>query len=122
MYYCFCNKYSGCEHRFGRKEYCATCRIAVDFNNIEEICDSGRFKFHELLKIQDQLRPYVKEAEDYSNDNIEQVFDKSDKFCFSHCDSYTGCKYDYPLSKWIKSLTETKKNRMSKQNSFKSHY
>ena len=50
-YYCFCNKYSGCEGRFGKKDYCAICRIAVDFNDIEEICDFAQFKFDELLKI-----------------------------------------------------------------------
>ena len=56
------------------------------------------------------LRPYVKEAEDYSDDDdIKQLFDKSEEFCFSHRGSYTGCKYDYPLSEWIKSLIETKK-------------
>ena len=67
------------------------------------------------------MRPYVKEAEDYSDDDIEQLFDKSDEFCFSHRDSYTGCKYDYLLTEWIKSLTETKK-RMGEQNCFKSRY
>ena len=60
------------------------------------------------------MRPYVKEAEDYSDDDIEQLFDKSDEFCFSHRDSYTGCKYNYPLSEWIKSLTETKKEWVNK--------
>ena len=118
-YYCFCNKYSGCENCFGIKEYCAICRIAIDFNDIEEICDFAQFKFDKLLKIQEQLRPYVKEAEDYSDDDIKQLFETSDEFCFSHRDSYTGCKYDYPLSEWIKSLTETKK-RMGEQNYLKS--
>ena len=118
-YYCFCNKYSGCEDCFGYL-YCAICRIAVDFNDIERICDFAQFKFDEILKIQDQLRPCVKEAEDYGNNDIKQLFDKRDEFCFSHRDSYTG-KYNYPLSQWIKSLTETKK-RMGEQNYFKSHY
>ena len=86
-YYCFCNKYSGCENCFGIKEYCAICRIAIDFNDIEEICDFAQFKFDELLKIQEQLRPYVKEAEDYSDDDIKQLFDKSDEFCFFNRDS-----------------------------------
>ena len=107
-YYCFCNKYYGCEDCFGTKAYCAICRIAVDFNDIERICDFAQFKFDEILKIQDQLRPCVKEAEDYGNNDIKQLFDKRDEFCFSHRDSYTG-KYHYPLSEWIKSLTETKK-------------
>ena len=118
-YYCFCNKYSGCEDRFGYL-YCAICRIAVDFNDIERTCDFAQFKFDEILKIQDQLRPCVKEAEDYGNNDIKQLFDKRDEFCFSHRDSYTG-KYNYPLSEWIKSLTETKK-RMGEQNYFKSRY
>ena len=107
-HYYFCNKYSGCKDHFGTKEYCAICRIAVDFNDIERICDFAQFKFDEILKIQDQLRPCVKEAEDYGNNDIKQLFDKRDEFCFSHRDSYTG-KYHYPLSEWIKSLTETKK-------------
>ena len=119
-YYCFCNKYFGCKDTFGTKEYCAICRIAVDFNDIERICDLAQFKFDELLKIRDQLKPFVKEAEDYGNNDIKQLFDKSDELCFSHCDSYTG-KYNYPLSEWIKSLTETKK-RMGEQNYFKSRY
>ena len=118
-YYCFCNKYSGCEDRFGYL-YCAICRIAVDFNDIERICDFAQFKFDELLKIRDQLKPFVKEAEDYGNNDIKQLFDKSDEFCFSHCDSYTG-KYNYPLSEWIKSLKVTKK-RIGEQNYFKSRY
>ena len=119
-YYCFCNKYSGCKDRFGTKEYCAICRIAVDFNDIERICDFAQFKFDEILKIQDQLRPCVKEAEDYGNNDIKQLFDKRDEFCFSHRDSYTG-KYNYPLSEWIKSLKVTKK-RIGEQNYFKSCY
>ena len=119
-YYCFCNKYSGCEDRFATKEYCAICRIAVDFNDIECICDFAQFKFDEILKIQDQLRPCVKEAKDYSNNDIKQLFDKRDKFCFPHRDSYTG-KYNYPLSEWIKSLTDAKK-RMGEQNYFKLRY
>ena len=45
-YYCFCNKYSGCKDRFGTKEYCAICRIAVDFNDIERIfCKRDSLKF-----------------------------------------------------------------------------
>ena len=81
-----------------------------------------QFKFDELLKIQEQLIPYVKEAEDYSDDdNIKHLFDKSDEYCFSRRDSYTGCKYNCPFSDWIKSLTETKK-RMGEQNYFKSRY
>ena len=64
-YYCFRNKYFGCEGHFGKKGYCAICRITVDFNDIEQICDFAQFKFDELLKIREQLRPYVKEAEDY---------------------------------------------------------
>ena len=55
-YYCFCDKYSGCENRFGIKECCAICRIALDFNDFERICDFAQFKFDELLKIRDQLR------------------------------------------------------------------
>ena len=94
-----------------KKEYCAICRIAVDFNDIEQICDFAQFKFDELLKIREQLRPHVKEAEDYSDNDIKQLFDKSDEFCFFQRDSYAGCKYDYPLSEWIKSLTETKKKK-----------
>ena len=119
-YYCFCNRYFGCKDTFGTKEYCAICRIAVDFNDIERICDLAQFKFDELLKIRDQLKPFVKEAEDYGNNDIKQLFDKSDEFCFSHCDSYTG-KYNYPLSEWIKSLKVTKK-RIGEQNYFKSRY
>ena len=88
-------------------------QIAVDFNDIERICDFAQFKFDEILKIQDQLRPCVKEAEDYGNNDIKQLFDKRDEFCFSHRDSYTG-KYNYPLSEWIKSLTETKKQWVNK--------
>ena len=41
-------------------------------------------------------------------DEFEQLFDKKDEYCFSHRDELG--KYDYPLSEWIKSLTETKKN------------
>ena len=52
-YYCFCNKYSGCENHFGIREYCAICRIAIDFNDIEQICDFAQFKFDELLKIRE---------------------------------------------------------------------
>ena len=63
-FYCFCNKYSGWEDPFGKKEYCAICRIAVYFNDIEQICDFAQIKFDKLLKIRNQLRPYVKEAED----------------------------------------------------------
>ena len=59
------NKYSGCTNISGAKEYCAICRIEVDFNNIKRICDFAQFKFHELLKIWDQLRPLVREAMDY---------------------------------------------------------
>ena len=45
-YYCFCNKYSGCKDCFGTKEYCAICRIAVDFNDIERIFSKrDRLKF-----------------------------------------------------------------------------
>ena len=45
-YYCFCNKYSGCKDRFGTKEYCAICRIAVDFNDIERIfCKRDSLEF-----------------------------------------------------------------------------
>ena len=76
------------------KEYCAICRIAVDFNDIERIFDFAQFKFDERLKIRDQLKAYVKEAEDYGNDDIKQLFDKSEKFCFSHRDSYV-IKYNY---------------------------
>ena len=113
-YYCFCNKYSGCEDRFGTKEYWAICRVAVDFNDIERTCDFAQFKFDEPLKVGDRLKPYVKEAEDCSNDDIKQLFDKSDEFC-SHRDSYTGYRHEYPLSEWIKSLTETKKKEWVKK-------
>ena len=116
-YYCFCDKYSGCTNISGAKEYCAICRIAVDFNDIKRIYDFAQFKFHELLKIGDQLRPLVREAMDYGPKDCQHFFDNSDEFCFSHCDSYTG-KYEYPLSEWIKSLTETKK-RMGEENYFK---
>ena len=120
-YYCFCNKYSGCTNISGTKEYCAICRIAVDFNDIERICDFAQFKFYELLKIQDQLRSLVREAVDCKPKDCQHFFDNSDEFCFSHRDSYTGYKHEYPLSEWNKSLTETKK-RMGEQNYFKSHY
>ena len=120
-YYCFCNKYSGCTNISGAKEYCAICKIAVDFNDIERICDFAQFKFHELLKIRDQLRLLVREAMDYGPKDCQQLFDNSDEFCFSHRDSYTGYKHECPLSEWNKSLTETKK-RMGEQNYFKSHY
>ena len=119
-YYCFCDKYSGCTNISGAKEYCAICRIAVDFNDIKRIYDFAQFKFHELLKIGDQLRPLVREAMDYGPKDCQHFFDDSDEFCFSHSDSYTG-KYEYPLSEWIKSLTKTKK-RMGEENYFKSHY
>ena len=119
-YYCFCDKYSGCTNISGAKEYCAICRIAVDFNDIKRIYDFAQFKFHELLKIGDQLRPLVREAMDYGPKDCQHFFDNSDEFCFSHCDSYTG-KYEYPLSEWIKSLTKIKK-RMGEENYFKSHY
>ena len=66
-YYCFCDKHSGCENRFGIKECCTICGIALNFNDIERICDFAQFKFDELFKIREQLRPYVKEAEDYSD-------------------------------------------------------
>ena len=66
-YYCFCDKHSGCENRFAIKECCAICRIALDFSGIEQICYFSQFIFDELLKIREQLRSYVKEAEDYSN-------------------------------------------------------
>ena len=93
-------------------------QIAVDFNDIERICDFAQFKFDELSKIGDRLKPYVKEAEHCSNDDIKQLFGKSDEFCFSYRDSYTSYRHEYPLSKWIKSLSETKK-RMGEQNDFK---
>ena len=96
----------------------ALAQIAVDFNDIERICDFAQFKFDELSKIGDRLKPYVKEAEDCSNDDIKQLFGKSDEFCFSYRDSYTSYRHEYPLSKWIKSLSETKK-RMGEQNDFK---
>ena len=91
------------------KKYCAICRIAVDFNDIERICDFAQFKFHELLKIRDQLRPLVREAMDNGPKHCQHFFDSSDEFCFSHHDSYVGYRHEYPLSEWIKSLTETKK-------------
>ena len=47
-HYYFCNKYSGCKDRFNTKEYCAICRIAVDFNDIERICDFAQFKSDKL--------------------------------------------------------------------------
>ena len=96
----------------------ALAQIAVDFNDIERICDFAQFKFDELSKIGDRLKPYVKEAEDCSNDDIKQLFGKSDEFCFSYRDSYTSYRHEYPLSKWIKSLSETKKT-MGEQNDFK---
>ena len=111
-YYCFCDKYSGCTNISGAKEYCAICRIAVDFNDIERIFDFAQFKFHELLKkIRDQLRPLVREAMDYGPKDCQPFFDNSDEFCFSHHDSYTGYRYEYPLSEWSESLTETKKKK-----------
>ena len=93
------------------KEYCAICRIAVDFNDIERICDFAQFKFDERLKIRDQLKPYVKEAEDYGSDDIKQLFDKRDKFCFSHRHSY-AIKYNYRVDqkfdrdkkKWVNKI------------------
>ena len=122
-YYCFCDKYSGCTNISGAKEYCAICRIAVDFNDIEQICDFAQFKFHELLKIRDQLRLLVREAMDYGPKDCQQLFDNSDEFCFSHHDSYTGYRHEYPLSEWIESLTETKKKKkMGEENYFKSRY
>ena len=120
-YYCFCDKYSGCTNISGEKEYCAICRIAVDFNDIEQICDFAQFKFHELLKIRDQLRLLVREAMDYGPKDCQRLFDNSDEFYFSHRDSCTGYRHEYPLSEWIKSLTETKK-KMGEENYFKSCY
>ena len=52
-YYCFWDKYSGCENCFGIKKCCAICRIALDFNDFERTCDFAQFKFDELLKILD---------------------------------------------------------------------
>ena len=94
-------------------------QIAVDFNDIERICDFAQFKSDELLKIGDRLKPYVKETVDCGND-IKQLFDKSDECC-SYRDSYTGYRHEYLLSEWIKSLMETKKG-MGEQNYFKSSY
>ena len=113
-YYCVCSKYSGCTNVSGLKEYCAICKIAVDFNDNEQICDFAQFKFHELLKIQDQLRLLVREAMDYGPKDCQHFFDNSDEFCFHHCDSYTNYRHEYPLSEWIKSLTGTKKERVNK--------
>ena len=95
--------------------------LIVDFNDIEWICDFAQFKFHELLKIRDQLRPLVREAMDYEPKDCQHFFDYSDEFCFSHRDSCTGYRHEYQLSDWIKSLTETKE-RMGEQNYFKSRY
>ena len=111
---CFCNKYSGCTNISGVKKYCAICRIAVDFNDIERICDFAQFKFHELLKIRDQLRLLVREAMDYGPKDCQHFFDNSDKFCFSHRDSYTGYRHEYPLSEWSKVWQRQKQNGWTK--------
>ena len=48
---------------------------------------------------------------DYGPKDCQQLFDNSDEFYFSHRDSCTGYRHEYPLSEWIKSLTETKKKK-----------
>ena len=70
---------------------------------------------NELLKLRDQLRLLVREAMDYGPKDCQQFFDNSDEFCFSDRDSYTGYRHEYPLSEWIKSLTETKKKWVVKK-------
>ena len=57
-----------------------------------------------------ELSLFVVECYDFQDrDEFDQLFHKKNEYCFSHRDSYTG-KYNYLLSEWIKSLTETKKN------------
>ena len=51
---------------------------------------------------------------DYGPKDCQQLFDNSDEFCFSHRDSYTGYRHEYPLSEWIESLTKTKKKKKKK--------
>ena len=109
-YYCFCNKYQGCCNEWSRKDFCPLCKICIEYNDIEQRCDFIQFKFEKLMTLYTELSLFVVECYDFQDrDEFDQLFHKKNKYCFSHRDSYTG-KYNYPLSEWIKSLTETKKN------------
>ena len=107
-YHCFCNKYQGCCDKWCRKDFCPLCKICIEYNDIERQCDFIQFKFDELMTLYTELSLFLVECYEFQDrDEFEQLFDKKDEYCFSHRDELG--KYDYPLSEWIKSLTETKK-------------
>ena len=84
-FYCFCNKYSGCEKKCNQeKQCCALCHIEIEFESFVKQLDKNRHNLDFLQQFALKLYPFLEEC--YQIDGTFIV-----KFC---------CKFSYSSFDW----------------------
>ena len=105
-FYCFCNKYQGCEFDYNRvRRLCALCRMPDYLSNFEEVLDRAQFDIHALKMFGFKSFPLLLGCYVYNKRSL-QAF--SGHFYYSSRDCYTVEKLETSLKDQIKSNTDLK--------------
>ena len=112
-FYCFCNKYQGCELNYNcGQRLCPFCRIPDYLTNFEEELDCAQFDLFQLKMFGFKLFPMLLERYVYDKRSLEAF---SGHFYYSSRDRYTGEKNETSLKDQIKFNTDLKKRNSKKK-------
>ena len=112
-FYCFCNKYKGCELDYNQGwRLCRLCQIPVYLNNFEEYLDRAQFDLFKLKRFDFKLFPMLLECYVYDKQSLEAF---SGRFHYSSRDRHTGSKNETSLQDQTKFTTDLKKRNREKK-------